>query len=59
MDKADDHLPHGLSYAVAVSNDVIVSLIIISVSTPAMIIGIIPIFIIFVLIYVISNVPKF
>ena len=52
MDKADDHLPHGLSYAVAVSNDVIVSLIIISVSTPAMTIAIIPIIIIFVLIYV-------
>ena len=52
MDKADNHLPHGLSYCIAVSNDVIVSLIIISVSTPAMTIAIIPIIIIFVLIYV-------
>jgi hypothetical protein len=55
MDKADGHLPQGLSYCIAVSNDVIVSLIIISVSTPAMTIGIIPIVVIFVLIYVRSN----
>uniref|UniRef100_A0A914WXI5 ABC-type glutathione-S-conjugate transporter n=1 Tax=Plectus sambesii TaxID=2011161 RepID=A0A914WXI5_9BILA len=51
MDKADDHLPQGLSYCIAVSNDVIVSLIIIGVSTPVMVVGIIPIIIIFVLIY--------
>uniref|UniRef100_A0A914X2S6 ABC-type glutathione-S-conjugate transporter n=1 Tax=Plectus sambesii TaxID=2011161 RepID=A0A914X2S6_9BILA len=51
MDKADDRLPHGLSYCIAVSNDVLVSLIIIGVSTPVMIVGIIPIIIIFVLIY--------
>uniref|UniRef100_A0A914XPA2 ABC-type glutathione-S-conjugate transporter n=1 Tax=Plectus sambesii TaxID=2011161 RepID=A0A914XPA2_9BILA len=51
MDRADERLPQGLSYCIALSNDVLVSLIIIGVSTPVMIVGIIPIIIIFVLIY--------
>lgn len=59
MDKADDRLPHGLSYCIAVGNDVIVSLIIIGMSTPVMIVGVIPIIIVFVLVYVRSRLCDF
>uniref|UniRef100_A0A914WYV8 ABC-type glutathione-S-conjugate transporter n=1 Tax=Plectus sambesii TaxID=2011161 RepID=A0A914WYV8_9BILA len=51
MDKVDDHLPRVLSYCINIFSDINVSLIIIGVSMPVMIVGIIPIILIFVLIY--------
>jgi hypothetical protein len=52
MEKVDDHLPVVMARSIALMNDVFVSLLIISVSIPALIIGIIPVVIMYMLIYV-------